>query len=29
VECGDRFDTGWEENYWAPMKEMLEKKSRV
>lgn len=23
-ECGDRFDTGWKEFYWAPMKEMLE-----
>jgi len=29
VDCGDRFDTGWQEHYWAPMKEMLEKKSRV
>jgi activator of HSP90 ATPase len=29
VDCGDRFDTGWQERYWAPMKEMLEKKSRV
>ena len=25
VVCGDRFDTGWREYYWAPMKEMLEK----
>ncbi len=25
VVCGDRFDTGWKEYYWAPMKEMLEK----
>lgn len=29
IDCGDRFDTGWEEHYWAPMKEMLETKSRV
>ena len=26
VECGDRFDSGWKEFYWVPMKEMLEKK---
>lgn len=25
VECGDRFDTGWRENYWTPMKKLLEK----
>ncbi len=25
VECGDRFDTGWKEYYWKPMKELLEK----
>jgi activator of HSP90 ATPase len=24
VGCGDRFDTGWREYYWAPMKESLE-----
>jgi len=24
VVCGDRFDTGWKEFYWAPMREMLE-----
>jgi activator of HSP90 ATPase len=26
VDCGDRFDTGWKENYWGPMKEMFEKR---
>ncbi len=26
VDCGDRFDSGWKEYYWEPMKEMLEKK---
>lgn len=25
--CGDRFDTGWKEYYWRPMKEMLERES--
>ena len=25
VDCGDRFDTGWQEHYWTPMKEMLER----
>jgi len=24
VECGDRFDSGWRENYWEPMKELFE-----
>ena len=28
VKCGGRFDTGWQEHYWTPMKEMLETKSR-
>jgi len=28
VGCGDRFDTGWKEYYWGPMKETLEKGSR-
>jgi len=27
VDCGDRFDTGWKDYYWGPMKEMLEKDS--
>jgi len=25
VVCGDRFDSGWKDYYWTPMKEMLEK----
>jgi activator of HSP90 ATPase len=25
VDCGDRFDAGWQEHYWAPLKEMLER----
>ncbi len=25
VECGDRFDSGWKDFYWGPMKELLEK----
>lgn len=29
AECGDRFDTGWKEYYWAPMKDMLERRSHV
>jgi activator of HSP90 ATPase len=24
VECGDRFDSGWREYYWIPMRETLE-----
>ena len=24
VVCGDRFDIGWKEHYWTPMREMLE-----
>ena len=28
VECGDRFDSGWRDYYWKPMKEMLEASSR-
>ncbi len=24
-ECGDRFESGWKDYYWGPMKEMLEK----
>lgn len=24
--CGDRFDIGWREHYWAPMKVVLEKR---
>jgi activator of HSP90 ATPase len=24
LDCGDRFDTGWREFYWAPMRELLE-----
>lgn len=24
--CGKRFDSGWRDYYWAPMKEMLEMK---
>jgi hypothetical protein len=27
VDCGDRFDTGWKENYWVPMKDMLESRT--
>jgi activator of HSP90 ATPase len=27
VDCGDRFDSGWRDYYWTPMKEMLETKS--
>lgn len=23
--CGDRFDSGWQEYYWTPMKGLLEK----
>ncbi len=26
LECGDRFDSGWRDYYWRPMKEMLETK---
>ncbi len=29
VDCGDRFDAGWEENYWTLMKEMFERKVRA
>lgn len=29
MECGDRFDSGWKEFYWRPMKEMLEKKTGI
>ncbi len=25
AECGDRFDSGWRDYYWTPMKELLEK----
>ena len=25
VDCGARFDTGWQEHYWTPMKERLER----
>jgi len=25
VGCGNRFDIGWKEYYWGPMKELLEK----
>jgi activator of HSP90 ATPase len=28
VECGDRFDTGWSENYWEPMRRMLERETK-
>lgn len=24
ADCGDMFVSGWKENYWVPMKEMLE-----
>lgn len=27
VECGDRFDTGWKDNYWNPMKEWLKNRA--
>ena len=26
VDCGDRFDVGWREHYWAPMKRALGKR---
>jgi len=25
VDCGDRFDIGWKEHYWTPMKKALKK----
>jgi len=28
VRCGDRFDMGWREHYWAKMREMLESVTR-
>ncbi len=28
AECGDRFDSGWKDFYWGPMKEVLESKGR-
>jgi activator of HSP90 ATPase len=28
VECGDRFDIGWSEHYWEPMKRMLERETK-
>lgn len=27
VKCGDRFDSGWKEFYWEPMRALLEKKT--
>jgi activator of HSP90 ATPase len=29
VDCGDRFDTGWQEQYWTPMQEMFSKMSLI
>ncbi len=29
VKCGDRFDTGWQEHYWVPMREMFERNGRA
>jgi len=28
VECGDRFDIGWSEHYWEPMRQMLERETK-
>ena len=28
VECGNRFDVGWSENYWVPMRRMLEHETK-
>ena len=28
VECGDRFDSGWRDYYWAPMKKSLESEAK-